>query len=123
MSHKSAFWLVTSAAVLLVGCNSPSKGPIAARKIDVVTTTVMITDIVQIVGGERVEVTGLMGPGIDPHTFEPKHGDLAKMATADVTFYNGLHLEGQMAEIFKDRARRTRTVAVTDRLDPERDLR
>jgi manganese/zinc/iron transport system substrate-binding protein len=108
---------------LLPGCKPADKGPIAERKIDVVTTIGMITDVVQKVGGERVTVNGLMGPGVDPHQYEASEGDLEKMVTADVIFYNGLHLEGQMGEVFQQMGRRTRTVAVTDRLDAKRDLR
>jgi manganese/zinc/iron transport system substrate-binding protein len=110
------------AVLFLPGCGSPDKGPIAERKIDVVTTIGMITDIVQVVGGERVAVKGLMGPGIDPHQYEATLGDEAKMEAADVIFYNGLHLEGQMGEVFERMSRRTRTVPVTARLT-ERELR
>ena len=64
------------------------------KPIRVVTTIGMITDIVQNVGGNRVNATGLMGPGIDPHLYRASEGDVARLASADVIFYNGLHLEG-----------------------------
>ncbi len=93
------------------------------RTIRVVTTVGMITDVVQVVGGDRVEVTGLMGPGIDPHTYKPTFGDLQRMGDADVVFHNGLHLEGKMGETFEEMEGRVRTVAVTSHLDLERDIR
>jgi ABC-type Zn uptake system ZnuABC Zn-binding protein ZnuA len=43
----------------------------------------MINDIVQNVGGERVEVTGLMGPGVEPHLYKASEGDVSRMAEAE----------------------------------------
>jgi manganese/zinc/iron transport system substrate-binding protein len=77
----------------------------------------MITDIVQIVGGERVQVTGLMGPGVDPHLYKASEGDVIRMAAADVVFYNGLHLEAKVGEVFERMGGRVKTVAVTDTID------
>jgi manganese/zinc/iron transport system substrate-binding protein len=90
---------------------------ISGRKIRVVTTIGMIADIVQNIGGNRVEVKGLMGPGVDPHLYKASEGDVARMAEADVIFFNGLHLEGKMAELFEKMERFARTVAVTDGID------
>jgi manganese/zinc/iron transport system substrate-binding protein len=64
-----------------------------------------------------------MGPGVDPHLYKASAGDTVRMARADVIFYNGLHLEGKMTEVFEQMSRRVKTVAVTDRLDRERDVR
>lgn len=69
--------------------------------LNVVATTTMIYDLVGEIGGEKVEVTGLMGVGIDPHSYTASAGDVAKMDNADVVVYNGLHLEGQMGEVFE----------------------
>jgi manganese/zinc/iron transport system substrate-binding protein len=77
----------------------------------------MITDIVQNVGGENVEVTGLMGPGIDPHLYKASERDVITLASADVIFYNGLHLEAGMATVFERMQGRIRTAAVTDGID------
>lgn len=93
---------------------------IAQRKIRVVTTIGMIADIVENVGGERVRVTGLMGPGVDPHLYKASEGDVARMTEADIIFYNGLHLEGKMTEVFEKMERFARTVAVTDGIERSR---
>jgi manganese/zinc/iron transport system substrate-binding protein len=77
----------------------------------------MITDIVQQVGGERVQVTGLMGPGVDPHLYKASEGDVLRLGTADVIFYGGLHLEAKLADVLERLGERVRTVAVTDRID------
>jgi manganese/zinc/iron transport system substrate-binding protein len=71
-----------------------------------------------VVGGEHVKVRGLMGPGVDPHLYKASAGDVALLSGADLIFYNGLHLEGKMSEIFEQmRKRGIDTVAVTDSID------
>ncbi|MNI30361.1 Periplasmic zinc-binding protein TroA precursor [compost metagenome] len=87
-------------------------------KIQVVSTIGMITDVVQEVGGTEVEVTGLMGPGVDPHLYKASQGDIQKLDDAEIIFYGGLHLEGKMTEIFEKLEKRKPTVAVSSRIDP-----
>jgi manganese/zinc/iron transport system substrate-binding protein len=122
MLMKGNVWLLLSVPLgaWFAACNGAGDAPqnVATQKIRVVTTIGMITDIVGIVGGERVQVTGLMGPGIDPHTYRATESDMAHMARADVIFYNGLHLEGKMTDVFEKLHGRVKTVAVTDRLGP-----
>ena len=90
----------------------------AGGVINIVATTGMITDIAQVVGGEHVKVRGLMGPGVDPHLYKASAGDVALLSGADLIFYNGLHLEGKMSEIFEQMKKRgIDTVAVTDSID------
>lgn len=71
------------------------------EKISVVATTTMITDLMKVIGGDRVEVEGLMGPGIDPHGYNATASDVEKIESADLIAYNGLHLEGQMGSVFE----------------------
>jgi len=74
--------------------------PGGSGKILVTTTTNVVTDLVENIGGDRVRVTGLMGPGVDPHLYRPGAGDVKKLQDADLVFYNGLDLEGKMGDIF-----------------------
>ena len=69
-------------------------------KVMVTTTTNVITDLVENIGGDKVQVTGLMGPGVDPHLYRPSASDVKKLQDADIVFYNGLDLEGKMGDIF-----------------------
>jgi manganese/zinc/iron transport system substrate-binding protein len=120
--------LVLPALVVLAsvaGCLStpaPAGQDLANRKIRVVTTTGHITDLVKNVGGDRVEVQGLMRPGVDPHLYKASEGDVAKLNSADIIFYNGLNLEGKMADLFVRMARQRPTVAITEDI-PESLLR
>lgn len=88
----------------------------------VTTTTGMIADATRNVGGGHVEVTALMGPGVDPHLYKATQGDLEKLSEADLILYNGLHLEGKMADVLVKMARTVNTVQVTESI-PENLLR
>lgn len=96
---------------------SGSTGISSQKPIRVVTTIGMITDIVQNVGGNRVDTTGLMRAGIDPHLYKASEGDVARLAGADLIFYNGLHLEGKMAGVLERMQDQVKTVAVTHGID------
>ncbi len=113
--------LTLLASFLLSACSTSageSQLPIAERTINVVTTTGMIADIVLNLGGERVNVEALMGPGVDPHLYKPTASDVTKLERADIVFYNGLHLEGRMAEVFeKMEEAGSATYAVADEID------
>ena len=67
-------------------------------------------------GGENLQVAGLMGPGVDPHLYTAVPADIEKLAAADMIFYNGMHLEGRMADMFEDLSDRKPTYAVTQSL-------
>lgn len=84
--------------------------------IQVVCTTGMVADLVRNVGGELVQVTQIMGEGVDPHLYKASPGDVAKLNSADVIFYSGLHLEGKMADVFVRLARSKPTFAVTEKI-------
>ncbi|MDE0686045.1 MAG: zinc ABC transporter substrate-binding protein, partial [Candidatus Poribacteria bacterium] len=100
------------------GCD-PKAPPDASvgTKFRIVTTIGMITDITKNVGGDRVEVVGLMGPGVDPHLYKASAGDVQKLNSANLIFYNGLHLESKMSDILAKMSGDTKTVAVTGAVD------
>jgi manganese/zinc/iron transport system substrate-binding protein len=97
--------MIAVAAALLLSCGKKQEKDEAdvteeKKRLEIVTTTGMIADIVRNIGGEAVNVTALMGPGVDPHLYKASEGDVGRMANADIIFYNGLHLEGAMADVF-----------------------
>ncbi|MGH2570571.1 MAG: metal ABC transporter solute-binding protein, Zn/Mn family [bacterium] len=90
----------------------------AADKIKVTCTTSMVGDLIEWIGGERVEVTTLMGPGVDPHLYKASEGDIGRLSSADIVFYNGLFLEGKMQEVLENVRKRGKTViGLGDRID------
>jgi len=95
--------------------------PAHASKMNVVTTTTMVSDMVKEIGGDRVNVVGLMGPGVDPHLYKPASSDVVKLQRARIIFYSGLMLEGRMTDLFFRMARAGKLVyAVTESI-PEKD--
>ncbi len=104
---------------LFVSC-----GQIAKEKgdtIHIVTTTTIITDLVENIGGDKVEVTGLMGPGIDPHLYKASEGDVSKLYGADLIIYSGLHLEGKLVDVFAQMERQGKQqVALGEALDKDK---
>ncbi|WHY00984.1 zinc ABC transporter substrate-binding protein [Neobacillus sp. DY30] len=124
MFHYLKKYLIVLAVLTLslVGCSSTEKTNNSSDKLIVTTTIGMIADVVKKVGGEHVEVTGLMKSGVDPHLYKASQGDIKKLEDADLIFYNGLHLEGKMVDIFEKMSKEKPTVAVTKDI-PESELR
>jgi manganese/zinc/iron transport system substrate-binding protein len=98
--------LVFILVLLLVACGSPAAQPApgdetaGAEPLNVLVTTQQIADAVEHIAGDKVALTMLMGPGIDPHTYVATESDIAAFENADVIFYNGHHLEAQLERIF-----------------------
>src|SRR5688500_13031775 len=106
----SALILGTTAA-----CAAASDG--GDGKLRVVTTTGIVGDAAARVGGDRINVTSLMGPGIDPHLYRASEGDVSLLSNADLVLFNGLHLEAKMGEVLEQMGGRVTTVAVSEKID------
>jgi manganese/zinc/iron transport system substrate-binding protein len=68
----------------------------------------MIADAARTIGGKRARVTGLMGPGVDPHLYQASRGDQRRILDADLVLYHGLQLEGRMADFLRELGERPR---------------
>ena len=99
--------------IALVGCTDDGPPPFEEPPVRVVCTTTIVADVVQRVGGDRVAVEALMGPGVDPHKYLPAPSDRARLESAHIVFFNGLHLEGKMADTFEHSGGRMRAFAIT----------
>ena len=99
---------------LILAGTALAAGPLQAaeEKIGVVATTGMIADAARQVGGELVEVQGLMGPGVDPHSYRQTRTDIVALTRADLVLWHGLYLEAQMEELLLKLAERGNVVAV-----------
>ena len=91
--------------------------------IKIVATTGQVAEMLTRIGGDHVHVDALMGPGVDPHLYRPIASDVGKLNDADAIFYNGLHLEGRMTEMFLQMARQKGTYAVTEGIIERNDPR
>lgn len=112
---KKSVLLLLVTALFLHNCKNETK---TNGKLNVVTTTTMITDLVKNIGGDAINVQGLMGSGVDPHLYKASEGDVSKLVSADIIFYNGLHLEGKLVDVFEKMGSATKTpIALADELD------
>ena len=114
-------YLFVLMAALLTSC-APGGEPVKRDGVlHITTTTAQVADLVNNIGQEYVKVISLMGEGVDPHLFKASQGDIAKLAGADLIFYNGLMLEGRMGDVLEKMAQMGRpTRPVSDGLDPSR---
>jgi manganese/zinc/iron transport system substrate-binding protein len=88
-----------------------------AGPIHAVATVGMVADIVRNVGGPHVEVTQLMGAGVDPHLYKATRDDVETIMRAEIVFYSGLMLEGKMIDTLVKVARTRPVTAVTEMID------
>ncbi len=89
------------------GENTPASGATAGsgdtvELLKVVTTVAPLTNIIKNIGGDRIELTGIVPDGVNSHTFEPAPSDARTMAGADIFIMNGAELEGTSEEIARE---------------------
>ncbi|MBF0558362.1 MAG: zinc ABC transporter substrate-binding protein [Nitrospirae bacterium] len=88
------------ATAALMSCK-PAAGPgdAGAHKLKVITTLFPLYDMARYAGGDKAEVSLLLPPGVEPHSYEPKPTDIIKIGDADVFIYTGKFMEPWAADI------------------------
>jgi zinc transport system substrate-binding protein len=89
---------------MLAGCSREAQKPSA--KLQVVTTLFPLYDFARTIAGERAEVTMLLPPGMEPHSFEPKPNDVIRISKAGLFIYTNQYMEPWAATIIKGIDRR-----------------
>ncbi|MAR73558.1 zinc ABC transporter substrate-binding protein [Halomonas sp.] len=87
---------------------------VADEPTQVVASFSVLADMVRNVGGDRVEVTSLVGPDSDPHVYSPRPTDARALAEADLVVLNGLQFEGWMTRLLDASGYQGKTVVATD---------
>src|SRR5258705_407043 len=93
---------------------------IAQTKIKVVATISILGDLVKNVGGDRVDVAALVGPGADAHVYSPTPADVNKLTDAKLVIVNGLGLEGWMARLVKASGTKAPMLMATKAVKPRK---
>ena len=121
MKRSHCGWLTVCLAGVLLGCSpadedrqlethsSASRKPLS-YPYPAVATVGMIADVVRHVAGNHAKLKGLIGEGVDPHLYKPTRNDVLAILQAEIVFYNGLKLEGKMADILAQADQEGRTV-------------
>lgn len=111
------FITVVLLGLVLAGCGTAPAGQQSAAGVRLVTTTNIIGDVVAQVAGRDVQLTVLMGPGVDPHTYVPTPRDVAAVHDAQLIFVNGAGLETFLAPLLKQAGGQARLVDLSQGLD------
>ncbi len=104
-------YLVTFFTICLLAVSAQ-----AGQPIKVASLSTVLTDLVKQVGGDRVDVSGLVKPGVDPHDFEPSPDDVKQVAQADLILASGLGMEGYLSKLETSSGSKGKWVEVGDRL-------
>ncbi|HIJ97377.1 MAG TPA: zinc ABC transporter substrate-binding protein [Desulfuromonadales bacterium] len=98
--------------LVLSGCqkNSPPQGKASVRKLSVVTTLFPLYDFARNICGDKADVTLLLPPGVEAHSFEPKPADLITISKADVFIYTNAVMEPWATKLLKGVAQPSLTV-------------
>ncbi|KAB1641372.1 metal ABC transporter substrate-binding protein [Gulosibacter chungangensis] len=108
--------VVAAAAVLITGCSTIPQESRGDEPLTVYATTGYLADAVVNIAPDAV-VTTMVGPGGDPHTYQPSTRDIETIQSVDVVLWNGLYLEAQMIDLLESRG--DRQLAVGDQLPEE----
>jgi manganese/iron transport system substrate-binding protein len=117
-------WLLAAVVILgfwMSGCDSTSNNRTDSAKGDkpkVVSTSTMITDWTEQVGGDEIQLKGILKPGTDPHVYEPVPADTQALETADLILYNGYNLEPGLIKQMNSVGGRAKKFAVGEVVKP-----
>jgi manganese/iron transport system substrate-binding protein len=118
--------LVLALAVLALAAAPLVERSIAAQaggRVKVVTSTVVLADLIRNVGGDRVDVVTMVPPGADPHTYQPTPADLRNVLGANVAIWNGLGLDHAAESLLAAQSLPNLTVAtLAEGIEPIRGL-
>jgi ABC-type Zn uptake system ZnuABC Zn-binding protein ZnuA len=100
----------------VAGCGDDGAGSSSGAR-TVVATTTQVTDLVRQVGGDRVEVEGLLRPGGDPHDYEPRPSDVAAVAKAGVVFRSGGEVDEWLGEVIDNAGGDAEAITLIDSVE------
>jgi zinc/manganese transport system substrate-binding protein len=106
------FWLAT---LVLIAVTDLAR---AADRLNVVASFSILGDFVRNVGGDRINVTTLVGPDSDSHVYVPAPADAKKVANARLVFVNGLGFEGWLSRLLKSAGGKAAVVTTTAGIAP-----
>lgn len=112
-SRKNPFGIVFLPVAALVAAGYTGAANAQNDPVHAVVTIGMIGDVVENVGGDCVTATTIMGPGVDPHLYQASARDVRSFQDADIIFYSGYTLEGQLGDVLDRLSESRPTIAVS----------
>ncbi len=117
IDKRQGLTLAILLSLAAAACVAPPT-PVPTGKLRVVATFSVLGDLVQNVGGDKIELHALVAPGVDTHTFEPSPADNKILAEASVVFANGLEFETWLDDLYTSSGSKAERVAVSDGIEP-----
>jgi ABC-type Zn uptake system ZnuABC Zn-binding protein ZnuA len=108
--------IVLLVLVTLAGCGEDDGGAAGSDRLTVVATTTQAADLARNVGGENVEVVGLLAPNADPHEYEVRPRDLQALTDADLVVRSGGDLDEWLAEAIEGSGSEAPVVTLIDQV-------
>lgn len=108
----AAALLVASTTLLIAGCGGNGGGE--DGRVPVTATTTQLADLARNVGGNRVEVTGLLAPNTDPHEYEPRPDDVKSLAKSKLVLRSGGDLDAWLDDAIESAGAGGRVVTLID---------
>ena len=116
---KHVRYVITCIAVSLTMTGAVPVRAQTPEKLPVVATFSILADFARNVGGERIEVTALVGPNGDTHVYQPKPADAKELGAARLILVNGLGLEGWIDRLIKASGAKAPVVVATKGIKPQ----
>lgn len=107
-----------ASAMSVITLSSIWSASASAEPLKVVASFSIIGDFAQNVGGDRIELTTLVGPDGDAHVYEPSPADAVSMSKANVVLVNGLNFEGFLKRLVEASATKASVVELTKGIEP-----
>jgi zinc transport system substrate-binding protein len=97
------FYCIIAIAVLfnITACQKKEQPAAGSPKLQVITTLFPLYDFTRNIAGDRADVSLLLPPGVEAHSFEPKAGDMVKINSADLFIYTGRYMEPWVEDILR----------------------
>ena len=107
-----AIYVLVTSILLCISASSHAK-----TLLKIVATTSVLGDAIRNIVGDKAQVICLMGPGVDPHAYKATARNIQDLMKADIIFYNGLHLEGKLADILAKFSKQKPVYAASDGIE------
>ncbi|HLB47817.1 MAG TPA: zinc ABC transporter substrate-binding protein, partial [Anaerolineales bacterium] len=117
IDKRQGLTLAILLSLVAAACVAPPTR-VPTGKLKVVATFSVLGDLVQNVGGDKIELHTLVAPGVDTHTFEPSPADNRTLAEASLVFENGLGFETWLDDLYTSSGSKAERVAVSDGIEP-----
>lgn len=116
-THSLIAFIILASGIYFYTSQEPTFSP---ARFSIVCTTSIIEDTIRQLVGDDAQVISLMGPDIDPHLYRAREHDIQTLSSANLIIYNGLHLEGKLAEVLESMNRYVPTIGLANQLERAR---